>query len=73
MMSIDPRDRKPQGEPDTIVLLPTGSLVGLRILGVLGNITLGIREDREGYPVSCVVTDAFGVDTWQSNPRRVAE
>lgn len=74
---VDPKDREPQGDPETVVLLPCGqgSLVGLRIKDWPGDVILGIREDEVGRPVSCAVTSAFGVDTsaWQSNPRRVAE
>lgn len=73
---VDPADRIAQGDPDTVVHLPCGVLVGLRILGVSGDVMLGIREDRNGWPVSCAVTNAFGVDTgWpeQSNPKRYVE
>ena len=70
---VDPRDRVAQGDPETVVLLLRCSLVGLLIRGVSGDVILGIREDAHGRPVSCAVTNAFGVDTgWpaQSNPRR---
>lgn len=74
---VDPLDEIAQGDPETVVLLPhgQGSLVGLRIRGVAGEVMLGIREDEVGRPVSCAVTNAFGVDTstWHSNPRRVAD
>ena len=77
MPSVDPRDRTPQGDPDTVVLLPTGALIGLYIIkGVQGQIVLGIREDTEGHPVSCAVTNELYIDTWrspQSNPRRHAD
>ena len=71
---VDPEDQQAQGEPETIVTLPHCSLVGLQIVGVAGHVMLGIKEDRFGNPISCAVTNAFGVETgWHSNPRRVAE
>ena len=73
---VDPLDLVAQGDPETVVLLPGCSLVGLYIRGVVGAVMLGIREDEVGRPVSCAVTNAFGVETgWpaQSNPRRVAD
>lgn len=75
-MALPKIDTEPQGDPETVVLLPGCSLVGLYIRGVVGNVMLGIREDEVGRPVSCAVTNAFGVDTgWpaQSNPRRSME
>ena len=73
---VDPKDREPMGDPETVITLGTGSIVGLYIRGVPGAVMLGIREDRHGWPISCAVTHAYGVDTgWpaQSNPRRVAD
>ena len=73
-MAQDPRDTVPMGEPETVVYLPQGSLVGLRIPGVPGHRTLGIREDAHGQPVSCAeVADSIALDIRpaQSNPRRV--
>lgn len=72
MPQIDPRDRRSQGDPDTVVPLPTGALVGLRIRGVPGQVMLGIREDTEGQPVSCAVTNELHVSypPAHSNPRR---
>lgn len=73
---VDPLDLVSQGDPETVVLLRGCSLVGLHIRGVVGEVMLGIREDEVGRPVSCAVTNAFGVDTgWpaQSNPRRSME
>lgn len=72
---VDPKDRVAQGDPDTVVLLAHGALVGLYIRGVTSteHIMLGIREDAEGQPVSCAVTNVVHIDTsrtWQSNPRR---
>jgi hypothetical protein len=70
------RDREVQGDPETVVLLPSGeSLIGLYILGVGRQIMLGIREDREGRPLSCAVVNNLCIDTSrvQSNPRRWAD
>lgn len=72
-MWIDPRDRVPQGDPDTVVSLPGGgSLVGLYIKGFTAKFMLGIREDAEGQIVSCAVTNELRIDTTeiQSNPVR---
>lgn len=74
MPRIDPRDLVAQGDPDTVVLLPDGALVGLYIKGVPGKVMLGIRENADGQPVSCAVTNELHIDTaqrpLQSNPRR---
>ena len=76
---VDPLDRMAQNDgkgPETEVLLPSGTLIGLTIRGVAGHVILGIRLDRHSRPESCAVTNAFGVDTgWpaQSNPRRVLD
>ena len=72
---VHPKDTVPQGDPDTVVLLPGGALVGLYIKGLKeGKVMLGIREDAEGQPVSCAVTNEIWIDTAnrpiQSNPRR---
>jgi hypothetical protein len=53
-------DRMPQGEPETIIRLPDGRLLGLKIRGVEKNKALGIRVDQLGRPESCSVLD---VDT----------
>ena len=73
---VDPKDRVAQGDPETVVLLPHGALVGLYIRGVTSkeHIMLGIREDADGQPVSCAVTNEVYIDTsrmWQSNPQRI--
>lgn len=60
---MDVIDKMPQGDPETVVWLPSGSLIGLAIRGVLGRVMLGIREDAEGIPVSCAVMDSLHVDT----------
>lgn len=76
---VNPKDREPQGDPDTMVLLPTGALVGLYIRGLKGGpAMLGIRKDAAGHPVSCAVTNEIYLDTAASkmrmdllsNPRR---
>ena len=55
---VDPRDLRPQGDPETVVCLPTSTLLGLQILGSrFGPTTLGIREDLDGEPLSCAVTN----------------
>lgn len=69
-------DLQPQGDPETVVCLSKqGSLVGLRILGLAEDVMLGVREDMEGQPLSCAVTDELKIDTrdWKSNPRRLPE
>ena len=74
MSRIDQKDQVAQGDPETVVLLPTGALVGLYIRGLKTGLTmLGIREDTDGQPLSCAVTNEFHIDTskpQQSNPRR---
>lgn len=69
---MDPIDLFPQGDPETVVLLPTGSLLGLHILNSgHGPLMLGIREDAEGFPLSCAITTELVVEhPPQSNPRR---
>lgn len=60
-----------------MVLLDSGdALVGLYIRGLTdAMMILGIREDPEGRPVSCAVTNAIYIDTAKrldllSGPRR---
>lgn len=75
-MRVHPIDLTPQGDPETVVLLPHGgALVGLYIKGVTGPTMLGIREDDEGQPLSMAIGDLFEIDTSrvQSNPRRQAD
>lgn len=75
-MWINPKDVCPQGDPETVVILPSGSILGLHILGVTGTVMLGIREDRDGCPVSCAVTTEFCIDTGvpaQRNHNRTGE
>ncbi len=76
-MWIHPVERTPQGDPETVVCLPTGSLLGLHIRGLDAPVMLGIREDAEGQPVSCAITTELHIDTahrpLQSNPRRRVE
>lgn len=74
-MPIDPRDLLPVGDPETVVLLPSGgSLLGLHICGLPDGVPrmLGIREDELGRPVSFATAEEWPLDiTPQSNPRRV--
>lgn len=76
-MRHDPADLVPQGDPETVVLLPNGqgSLVGLLIRGVESQTMLGIREDELGRPEGCAITNELQIDTSrvQSNPRRVVD
>lgn len=70
---VNPIDTTPQGDPDTVVLLPDGeSLVGLYIKGLREQTMLGVREDALGRPLSCAITNQIQIDTMrvQSNPRR---
>lgn len=61
---VNPKDREPQGDPDTVVLLPHGALVGLYIRGLKGGpVMLGIRKDADGQLVSCAVTNELYIDT----------
>ena len=62
---VNPIDTRPQGDPETVVLLPDGeSLVGLYVRGLKdGKAMLGIREDQFGRPISCSVTDEIWIDT----------
>lgn len=69
----DPRDCRAQGDPDTVVLLPHGALVGLYIKGLKRLTMLGIREDTEGRPVSCAITNELPILPLHSNPHRVAD
>lgn len=62
---IDPRDRRPQNHgkgPETYISLTDGSILGLYIRGVPGQVILGIREDRHGQPVSCAVANTVYVN-----------
>lgn len=73
---MDVIDLLPQGDPETVVLLPHGALVGLFIRDSgYGDLMLGIREDAEGRPVSCAITSELIVEypPVQSNPRRQAD
>lgn len=73
---VDPIDRYPQGDPETVVLLPHGALVGLHILhSGHGQIMLGIREDAQGQPVSCAVTNELVIEypPQRGHPRRYGD
>ena len=69
---VDPRDRKAQGDPETVVLLPQGSLIGLHIRGLKAYTMLGIREDLDGQPVSCAIANELHIEQIpaQRNPIR---
>lgn len=79
-IAVEETDLRSQGDPETVVLLPKcGALVGLHIKSGDGrarleqHIMLGIREDDQGQPVSCAITNELEIDTSipaQSNPRR---
>lgn len=73
---VEPKDRFAQGDPETVVFLPGGdSLIGLYIrdLEDAQHVMLGIREDRDGQPVSCAVGNLLHIDPHpsQRNPNRV--
>ena len=75
MPRVHPVDLMPQGDPETVVILPDSTLVGLLIRGVDGHTMLGIREDAHGYPISCavgIVMETTDVPI-QSNPHRTDE
>ena len=59
---VDPKDRHPQGDPETYISLDGGSIVGLYIKGVGAHTILGIREDSEGHPVSCAVANTVSIN-----------
>lgn len=63
-------DRIPQGDPETVVLLPrgSGSLIGLHIRGVGVPSMLGIREDELGRPEACAITNELHIDTTHPRP-----
>jgi hypothetical protein len=61
---VDVRDVRPQGDPETVVCLSTSTLIGLNIIGSgFGDVLLGVREDMDGQPVTCVIgRHGFEVD-----------
>lgn len=67
------RDQRPQGDPETVIMLPTGTIVGLYIRGLDEHVMLGIHETRDGWPLSCAITNEVAIDLSQSNPRRRIE
>ena len=69
------KDQCPQGDPETVVLLPNGSLIGLSIRGLKAMTMLGIREDLDGQPVSCAIANELHVEhiPAQRNPARHAD
>lgn len=71
-------DLTPVGDPEHAVFLSACTLVGLHIKGVRDHQMLGIREDTEGRPMSCAITNELLIDTFarlplHSNPRRHEE
>lgn len=75
----DPQDVKPQGEPETVIILPSGQMMqGLRILGVEGDVMLGVKITAdERTALSCAVTTELYIEyspiNLHSNPRRQLE
>lgn len=58
--------------PETVVMLPNGSLLGFHIKGTDLGRMLGIREDELGRVVSCAITNELHVNhPAQSNPQRL--
>lgn len=73
----DPTDITPQGEPETLVQLPSGDvLYGLCIRGLTADTMLGVRDAADGT-LSCAVTNEIYIEhtpiNVQSNPRRADE
>lgn len=68
----DFKDLIPMGDPETVICLPEGSILGLHIVGLIdGDKMLGIRCDELGRPETCAVTNEIAVDLpLHSNPRR---
>lgn len=62
---LDPIDRIPQGEPETIVELPDGTrLLGYYIRGLEGLHMLGVHEDAQGREIAFASEDGvLHVDT----------
>lgn len=72
-IAVEDTDLRAAGDPETVVFLPgaRGSIVGLRILGLEDHVMIGIREDADGHPQSCAITNELQIDTsLQSNPKR---
>ena len=66
-------DRTAQGDPETVVVLGSGeALIGMQIRGLPKIMVLGVREDKEGWPLGCAIVDAVSLDITplHSNPRR---
>jgi hypothetical protein len=72
----DPQDVRPQGDPETEIVLPSGQTIkGLRILGVDGDVMLGVKTSADGrFAISCAVTTEIQIEyspiNTRSNPRR---
>jgi hypothetical protein len=64
-------DDTPQGEPETVVELPSGeSILGLYVRGLLCHLMLGIRLDDLGQPSRCAIVTQIAIDT-STRERRV--
>lgn len=68
-------DLTPQGDPETVVFLPSREhLEGLYIRGLETDLMLGVRTGEFGSPISCAITNEIALDIpVQSNPRRQAD
>lgn len=57
------KDLTPVGDPETVVFLPHGdSLVGLHIVGLSSDVMLGIRENPDGHPLTCAITNEIVIE-----------
>ena len=77
-IQMDPSDLIAQGDPETVVFLPGTTLVGLSIKHLPdpfpAHLMLGVREDNDGNPISCLVTNELRIDySPQSNQPRVED
>lgn len=62
-------DLREQGDPETATFIPSGgTLIELKINGFPEYQSLGIKEDCDGQPVSCI--DIHEAVVILSNPRR---
>jgi hypothetical protein len=76
--TYDFKDLIPVGDPETVICLPCGSLLGLHVVGLEeGDKMIGIRCDELGRPETCAVTNEIAIDhqplNIQSNPHRYDE
>jgi hypothetical protein len=57
------KDLIPMGDPETVICLPHGSLLGLHVVGLEdGDRMIGIRCDELGRPETCAVTNEIAID-----------